>query len=88
MSKKCILRDGERAQWLRAHSDLPEDPHSVSSTHMVVHNRLRLQFQGRQSPPLASAVLRQAGGAHRHTQASHSYSYNKSKIFFLEKRVL
>ena len=36
----------EVAQWLKAPSDLPEDLSSISSTHMVPHSLLYLQFQG------------------------------------------
>ena len=35
---------GELAQWLRALAALPEDPGSISSTHMVGHTCLWLQF--------------------------------------------
>ena len=34
---------GEMAQWLRALDALPEDPGSIPSTHMAVHNCLQFQ---------------------------------------------
>jgi hypothetical protein len=44
------------AQWLGALAALVEDPGSIPSTHMMVHNYLpKLQFQEMQHPLLISS---------------------------------
>jgi hypothetical protein len=44
--KRKITGDGEMAQLVRALAALPEDPGSISSTHIAAPNCLELQFQG------------------------------------------
>lgn len=43
------FRTGE-AQWLRAHSPLPEILDLISSTYTAAHKFIELQFQGIQHP--------------------------------------
>ena len=44
-NKKTNRRAGEMAQQLRAFTVLAEDLGFVSSTHIMAHNHLQLQFQ-------------------------------------------
>ena len=53
---------------------LPGDLSLVPSTHMMVHNYLKLQFQGIQYLLLASMGIRCTHGAQTSMKTKHSYT--------------
>lgn len=66
-----VGKGGQRVQWLRTLAILAEDPGSIPSTHMVLHNHLSLQSQGIQCPLLNSVAIRHTHGAQIYMQAKH-----------------
>jgi hypothetical protein len=75
------FRAEELTQQLRALAVLPEDPCSISSTHMSAHNQPLLQFQGIQRPLPAPEVLRHTSSTQTYTPWQKPVHIKYNKIF-------
>ena len=74
------VRGWREAQWLRALVALPEDPSSVPSTHMALHNCLQtLQIQGVSQPLLSFKATRHIIGTQTYMQKN---THTHEIIFF------